>query len=285
MESKRIIHIHNKPVIGTERGRSRSNMSALMSWWRKVRGKPTEQQKAEAAVQQAQDEVTQVRDRITGEIAHLKQLQLVLRAELQQQVKMGAPRSALADTTKKLKQTERQIREKENLHANVARETTQLQDTTTNTRVASALLQSVEAQKQLQKLDLGGRELDDALDEIEENRDDTRELSDRLAHLGGDDLDEMWDEDNMHADDIVAAMGLRTERKDDILLEEVAAQLSEGWRKSGPRALSTPTAPLDVHSGAAAEVDAQYTPEPEAFSMPAVPGNITMGTTQFQFTD
>ena len=115
-------------------------MSALSNWWRKIRGKNPEQEQAEAAVQEAEQEVTAVRDRILKEVQHLKQQQLVLRAELQQQVQMGATRAALASTTKKLKQTEKGIAEKEKLYGNVAREQSQLQDTTTNTRVPDTVM-------------------------------------------------------------------------------------------------------------------------------------------------
>jgi len=251
-------------------------MSGLLNWWRKVRGKSTEQQQAEADVQTAQDEIAAVRDRIQGEIEKLKHQQLVLRAELQQQVQLGAPRTALANTTKKLKQVERQIAEKEKLHANVARENTQLCDTTTNTRVASAMMQSVEAQQRLQKLDLGGRELDEALDEIEENREDTKDLADRLAHLGGDELDELM-EDGMQAEDIVSAMGLRTERRDDILLREVNAQLAQSWRVSGPE-YNGNTEYTD--SGSRAD---HYDTASLAYAMQSPPSNATTMPSPLQF--
>ena len=134
----------------------RRNMLGFKSWWRRVRGGQSEQQQAEAEVLAVQQEVGSVQRSIMDQIAQLKQEQLVLRAELQEQVRVGAPRSALAGTTKKLKQTERNIAEKEKLCANVARERTQLADTSTNTQVASAMMRSVEAQQKLQKLDLGG---------------------------------------------------------------------------------------------------------------------------------
>ena len=173
----------------------RRNMLGFKSWWRRVRGGQSEQQQAEAEVLAVQQEVGTVQRSIMDQIAQLKQEQLVLRAELQEQVRIpGVSRSALAGTTKKLKQTERKIAEKEKLCANVAREHTQLADTSTNTQVASAMMRSVEAQQKLQKLDLGGvclhvwceagspgrcfctgRSLDDVVDEIEDNREDTRE--------------------------------------------------------------------------------------------------------------
>ena len=111
----------------------RSDMSFLgmRKWWDKVRGNPTEQEKAQNQVEQAQKDITDVRDRVVGEAEALKRDQIMLRAELQNAVNSRAPQAILMDLTKKLAQLDNQILEKNKLLANIHRETTQLQDANT----------------------------------------------------------------------------------------------------------------------------------------------------------
>jgi len=189
---------------------------------------------AAQSIDDACAEVANVRDRIQGEILLLRKQQMMLRAELQEHVRVGATRPVLARATKKLKEIEAAINAKEKLHSNVQKETVQLQDTTTNTAVATAMMRSVEAQRALQKLDLGGHEdIDEMLDYIEENRGETAELTDRLGNLWTDDIDCEIAEADFDASDVVAAMGMRSGYSDDLLLSEISEQLSQGWQHRG----------------------------------------------------
>ena len=45
--------------------------NSLSEWWRKVRGKPTEQELAEQQVEQARDDIAKVRDRVVAEVNNL----------------------------------------------------------------------------------------------------------------------------------------------------------------------------------------------------------------------
>jgi hypothetical protein len=187
-------------------------------------------------VKEAHAQVASVRDRIQGELDVFKQQQHLLRSELHRQVQMKAPKRILADLTKRLKQLERNISDKEKLYTNIERDTTQLQDTSTNTSVAAAMMQSVEAQRSLQKLDLGDHiDIDDMLDGVEENRQETRTLTNRLGKLG-DDVDAYSDdeEDTFDANDVLAAMGMQTSYKDDALLLDINEQMSQKWQRPTP---------------------------------------------------
>ena len=110
---------------------------------------------------------------------------------------------------------------------------------------------------------------------------DTRELADRLAHLGGDDMEDLYDEDNIGCDDIVSALGMRTDQKDDILLSEISAQLSQTWQHSAgatqPRALNSSNVHPDEERHIAAAAEQAF----EIQHMPSVPASKPK---PFQFT-
>ena len=206
-------------------------------WWRKVRGKPTAQAMATQQVEDAKMEIVNVRKRITEEVDALKREQMMYRGELQQAVHSRAPQEVLLRLTKKLKQVENQIREKEKLMSNVHRESSQLSDAGTNAKVAAAYMQSVEAQKALAALHLGGGEVDDVddmLDDVEWNRERTRELTDRLGSLGGTDNDLLldFDDDEFDATTVMEAMGLRTDRKEELMVAQCKEMLKDSWQPS-----------------------------------------------------
>jgi hypothetical protein len=209
-------------------------MSGLRGWWASMRGTPDAkraeaQAMAERSVQEAHSQVASVRDQIQNELSALRRTQEMLRSQLHHQAINNASKSVLCSLTKKLKKIDQSISEKDKLHNNIERERTQLQDTTTNTSVATAMMRSVEAQRSLQKLDLGDHiDLDDMLDDIEENRTDTRTLQSRLANLGGDDIEDTCsDDDDFNANDVMVAMGMSADHKDSLLCDEISEQLNK----------------------------------------------------------
>ena len=212
-----------------------------------MRGKPSEHEQAEAAVREAQEGMSQVRDRITGELHALKRDQAMLRQELTHAVDSRATQGVLIDLTKKCQQVEKQINDKQKLLANVSRQTTQLSDTGTNAKVAAAYMQSVEAQENLTKLALGGSNMADVLDRVADLTEETQLNTEELAHMGGldDDLDPL-DETNFDSDAVMRAMGLRTDYKEDITVQEIKAKMHEHWQPDKP------TQPIDIPVDAAA---------------------------------
>ena len=97
-------------------------------------------------------------------------------------------------------------------------------------------MQSVDAQKQLALLNLGGKDIDidDVLDDVEDNRIETRELTDRLGSLGG--IDDPLEEQPFDANAVMAAMGIRTDYKEDILVQECKAMMQDHWQPDMPHA-------------------------------------------------
>ena len=209
-----------------------SNMSwstSVKGWWKKVRGS-NQQELAEQEVEKARQNIADVRDRVMGELDQLQREQNMHRGELHNAMHSNAPKQVLMNLTKKLKAIERAMQSKQQLLDNVHRETNQLQDANTNSQVAAAYAQSVEAQHSLAKLNLGVK-VDDVLDSVEMNREDTEELTDRLGTLGCDDIDDMEEFD---ANSVVSAMGMRTDYKEDLLLQECRAMMSDQWQPSPP---------------------------------------------------
>jgi hypothetical protein len=92
-----------------------------------------------------------------------------------------------------------------------------------NSQVATALHKSVEAQKQHnQKIGIEqGRNIGDVLDDIDDNRDDTREYSARLGFNGGDEDADITDYGKMGMDDILAALDQDTTNPNRLLSADV----------------------------------------------------------------
>lgn len=265
--------------------------NGLSEWWRKVRGKPTEQELAEQQVEQARDDIAKVRDRVVAEVDNLKREQMMHRAELQQAVHSRAPQHVLMNLTKKLKQVENQIGEKEKLMANVHRETTQLADAGTNAKVAAAYMQSVDAQQALARLDLGGKEVDDVLDDVEDNRMLTRELTDRLGSLGGEDEDLVFDEEGFDATAVIQAMGVRTDYKEDILVQECKAMMQEHWQPDVPSyaqhgiSRDMGLAVADGLRQRTNQVQSTQSLQLHGYNMPSAPTNRTSAMSHEQFDE
>lgn len=206
----------------------------LSSWWRKIRGQDgSVQSQAEGEVNKAKEQVLETKEEIGRQLQELTQQQQMLQGMLQAAVRRGAPKKELMELSQKIKHTEKNITTKRRLVGNMHREEQQLADAVSNSRMASAMVHSLEAQRQLQKVQFEGKEedLEDILDEIEEHRDTTRDLSDRLAAQGGDSDEELFDEQTFSASDVVAALGMRTDKADDILLGEISGQMSAEWQR------------------------------------------------------
>jgi hypothetical protein len=208
-------------------------MSAIRAWWTSVRATPemkraAAQTAAERSVNEAHTQVESVREKIHDDLTLLRKRQALTRAELQRKVDTQAPKNVLVTLSKDLKKIDKSISEKERLHSNIERERTQLQDTPTNTSVATAMMRSVEAQRSLQKLDLGDHlDFDDMLDDIEENRMETRTLSNRLANMGCDDTqDSCSDDDDFCANDVMIALGMSVSSSDCLLSDEIRSKLN-----------------------------------------------------------
>ena len=222
----------------------------MKSWWKRVSSGWDKQSRAEREVAEAQCKVEDVTGNIRKSVETMERQLMLQQGMLQRALQQGAPRSALVDLTKKVQQLQRDLAKKKRLVGNMGREGQQLNDAYTNAQVAAAMMRSVEAQKKMQKLWLGGRdadEMDEILDDIEEHRDATADLTDRLAAKGGDDEADIFDEDAFCDEDIMAALGMNTRESDTELLTSTRRKMAEGWQNL---AEATPTKHFNIDPAA-----------------------------------
>jgi 23S rRNA pseudoU1915 N3-methylase RlmH len=228
----------------------------MLTWCKKMFGsKPDD-------MDVAYDRVHTAIENIDAELVPLRETLRYTQQQLQHMMKSGAPdRCKAVSLVNKIKHIETQLREKERVRNNILREKQQLDDSNTNAMVSSALVQSHAAQTKLQAKGLASIELDDLLDDVEDNRVDTRELTTRLGGLGGMDDDELHiDEASISASDITMAMGLRTEK--DRVLDEAERAMGDplmGEVQDILRSMEiTPGAPYTAHG---------------EYSLPSAPGS------------
>ena len=190
-----------------------------MNWLKSIFA--SKQRKAESSLREASSAVDDIEATIESQIALLQREHHMHQGVLAQMVQQKAPKERLMKQTAIVKRVEKQLRAKQNVLANVHRERHQLADSDTNSRVAGALKKSVEAQRKLSELTLGGEEaLDDILDEASERRDDTRDITQRLGEMGEESDDEVH-ESEFNAEDVIAALGWQTNSDDSLLTDTV----------------------------------------------------------------
>jgi hypothetical protein len=192
----------------------------MFNWCKRMFGSSTDLVLAESRVQEAIDEVDAVVEECQQSLAYSRQ-------QLQHLMSSAAPsRSKVVQVVNRIKHLQTQISEKERVRSNILREKQQLSDTSTNAMVSSAFAQSHTAQMQIQKNGIGSVELDNLLDDVEENRTETREVTDRLGGLGGLDEDALQiDEQSITASDITMAIGLSNEK--DRVMREAQSHISD----------------------------------------------------------
>lgn len=232
----------------------------MLTWCKKMFGsKPDD-------MDVAYDRVHTAIENIDAELVPLRETLSYTQQQLKHLMSPGDRRKApdrrkAVDFVNKIRHIENQLREKERVRNNILREKQQLDDSNTNAMVSSALVQSHAAQTKLQAKGLASVELDELLDDVEDNRADTRELTTRLGGLGGMDDDELHiDEASISASDITMAMGLRTEK--DRVLDEAERAMGDplmGEVQDILRSMElTPGAPHAAHG---------------EYSLPSAPGS------------
>ena len=203
----------------------------MKNWWKQVSSGWDKESRAQREVDEAKERVSHVTSTVRKDVDAMERQLLMQQGLLQRSVHQGAPRAQLIDMTKKIKHLQRQLVGKKRLVGNMGREERQLTDAYTNAQVAAAMMQSVEAQKKMEKLCLGGRdaeEMDDVLDEIDEHREATSDLTDRLAARGGDDNEDIFDDYSFSDKDLMGALGMTTNaRADSDLLNSTRHSIAE----------------------------------------------------------
>lgn len=211
------------------------NCVEMKSLWRKLTGKPSDEELAQEDLKNARGKVSNISASIHKEISELENRLGLLQRSLQVSINRGADKGELMELTKRIRMHQSKIKSKKGLLGNVQREDQQLLDTQTNTEILSAMKESNEAQNRMRKVYLGAAEdeMDDILDDIDDHREDTRNLTNRLVSNEGYDDNDLFDESSFDAADVVSALGLRTGPADDILLSDIQQQMQAVWQPVG----------------------------------------------------
>lgn len=214
--------------------------------------------KSRTTLQRARQEIAEVEQLLQEDLREQSERLGVAQRQLRMLVAQRAPKASLQAATRQILVTnrratvtpcqqaqQRDLLDTEKRIGNAARERKQLADVQNNTQMVTALKRSAEAQQYARQKEYG--DIDDMLDDIEENRGDTKELSARLA--GGDDEHDLVDQDDLDMDAVLAAMGEKVQHSDDVLARDVARCLGvlprsgDGEHVAAAEPLIMPTPP------------------------------------------
>ena len=194
----------------------------MKAWFQKMTGRKTEEELAKEELSRVRADVSDLHKGINDDVNMMQQKLVLTRAALQQAVDRNAPREELMTLTKKVKHLMSQMAIKQKLLGNVMREDEQLLDTHTNSQVLATMKKSNETQKMMRKVYLGANEDDpeDILDDIDDHREDTKKLTERLAHDGGIDDADIFDAAAFDEHEVLAALGLQQRNSVDTKLND-----------------------------------------------------------------
>lgn len=212
-------------------------------WWgRLFKNKAT---KAEQAVSAAIEQVAATEVQLQGELDALHSEHQAQRTLLQRLVQARALKSEIMSQTQKVKLIGKQLVQKKKLLGNMHRERQQLDAVTTNTGVAVAMKASVDAQKKLLTMTTQGEGIDDLLDDVDEYRQETSDVAERLGAMGvADQCDLEEDETTFSSTEILEAMGWQPLGSDDLLVDEMHAFAGQ----TGPAVCPTTFAPITINA-------------------------------------
>lgn len=197
----------------------------MKAWFSEMISSKSE--KVETAMLNAAKKVTIVADGIEKECSELKAKHQLNQSILLQMINDSRPTQDIIKQTGKVKLIEKTLRSKINLLGNMNREHQQLSSAKTNTDVALAMKESVDAQRLLVRVNCDEADLDDLLDDVDDYRQETVSLAERLGAMGGDDDADLHDDAAFDTDAIMSAMGRRTDQKEQFKVDELRSQLAQ----------------------------------------------------------
>lgn len=201
--------------------------------------------KAEQAVSAAIEQVAATEVQLQGELDELHSEHRAQRILLQRLVQARALKPEIMAQTQKVKSIGKQLVQKKRLLGNMHRERQQLDAVTTNTGVAVAMKASVDAQKKLLTMTTDGEGIDDLLDDVDEYRQETSDVAERLGAMGVADHCELEeDETTFSSNEILEAMGWQPSISDDLLVEEMHALVGQ----TGPPPQHATFAPITINA-------------------------------------
>jgi hypothetical protein len=165
--------------------------------------------KAELAMSGATQSTVEVGSEIRNEVAMLGFEVEALQKQLAQDLQNNCGMDHITNMTKRIKMIQRNMEAKRRLLSNMEKEKQQLADASVNLKVTRVMKDSLEAQKQLAKLQFDDDldEIDELLDNIDENRVETQELTERLGQFGVDENDDIIDSSFLKPEDVFSALG------------------------------------------------------------------------------
>lgn len=184
-------------------------------------------------VLQAKERTEKVEESLRNELTQFDMQIEVLQARLSRSVQSGAPREEIADLTRRIRMLQTSKRNKQNILSNIYKERQQLTDANVNVSVTEAMKESLEAQQLLANVicDDDPEAIDSMLDNVEEHRQDTRDLSERLGSLGVyEDIDVLDEEvdDEM----VMQVLGWSTDKSDRKLADGVRKRIAVATNQS-----------------------------------------------------
>lgn len=197
----------------------------MKAWFSEMISSKSE--RVETAMSNAAKKVTSVADEIEKECSELKSKHQLNQSVLLQMVNDSRPTQDIIKQTNKVKMIEKTLRAKTNLLGNMNREHQQLSSAKTNTDVALAMKESVDAQRLLVRVNCDEADLDELLDDVDDYRQETVSLAERLGAMGGDDDADLTDDTIFDTDAIMSAMGRRTDCKEQFRVDELRIQLAQ----------------------------------------------------------
>ena len=139
------------------------------------------QQRANQAIHKASAKVDEIESDIQQKVTCLEEQCKLHRRLLHDLVSRASSKKEIMTETQRVTMLMKQLDVQRNLLSNMHREKRQLASASLNTSVASVMRESLDAQKLLSLATCKGIDIDDVLDDAEETRSMTAELSDRLA--------------------------------------------------------------------------------------------------------
>ena len=206
-------------------------MSRLRNIWACMRGRhPEEDNKYTAAqtTETARMKFEAVSAELQADIDLLGKKLDIAQVSLRRQVDNNAHGASISKLMRQIKDIKTSMSSKQRLYDTVDRETSHLQDMSTNTSIAAAMTCSLDAQKTMTRVDVAGADaldIDEIIDDIEDHRADTATLTSRLGKIGRDYSNEESDDDDddmFSADDVAAAMGMYKTSPADMLPDDAA---------------------------------------------------------------
>lgn len=195
-------------------------------WWRRIF--KNDSAKAEQAVSEAIQQVTETELHIQDELDSLHNEHSSQRTLLQRLVQARALKPEIMAQTQRVKSIAKQIVQKKKLLGNMHRERQQLDAVATNSGVAVAMKASVEAQRKLLTVTTDGDSIDGLLDDVDEYRQETSDMAERLGAMGGMECDDFEESDDaFSSEEIMRAMGWQPSFDDDLLVEEIHAMVDQ----------------------------------------------------------